>query len=86
MRARLYVSAMGLVEPSLNGHLVTEVLFLPGWPDYRRRMFYAAFDVTPLLQAGENTLGMILGDGWYSGTMIPPINMGAKRCSRPFST
>lgn len=76
VRARLYVSAMGLVEPWLNGRLVTEDRFVPGWPDYRRRLFYAAFDVTSLVQAGDNTLGMILGDGWYSGTMIPRHQYG----------
>lgn len=78
VRARLYVSAMGLVEPWLNGKRVTEDQFVPGWPDYRRRLFYAAFDVTELLQAGENTLGIILGDGWYSGTMIPRHQYGTE--------
>jgi len=76
VRARLYVSALGLVEPWLNGEKVTQDLFVPGWPDYRRRVFYAAFDVTSLLRSGENTLGMILGDGWYSGTMIPRHQYG----------
>lgn len=76
VRARLFVSAMGLVEPWLNGRPVTHDLFIPGWPDYRRRLFYAAFDVTPLLQEGDNTLGLILGDGWYSGTMIPRHQYG----------
>ena len=76
VRARLYVSALGLVEPWLNGGKVTEDLFVPGWPDYRRRVFYAAFDVTPMLRPGDNTLGMILGDGWYSGTMIPRHQYG----------
>lgn len=78
VRARLYVTAMGLVEPWLNGRKVTEDKFVPGWPDYRRRMFYAAFDVTSLLQEGDNTLGMILGDGWYSGTMIPRHQYGSE--------
>jgi hypothetical protein len=76
VRARLFVTALGLVEPWLNGRKITEDLFVPGWPDYRRRVFYAAFDVTRLLRSGDNTLGMILGDGWYSGTMIPRHQFG----------
>ena len=40
VRARLYLSALGLVEPWLNGQPVTEDRFVPGWPDYRRRVFY----------------------------------------------
>ena len=61
VRARLYVSALGLVEPWLNGAEVTEDRFVPGWPDYRRRVFYAAFDVAHLLRLGDNTLGILLG-------------------------
>ena len=71
VRARLYLSALGLVEPWLNGQPVTEDRFVPGWPDYRHRVFYVAYDVTHLLEAGENAWGVILGDGWYSGTMLP---------------
>lgn len=71
VRARLYVSAFGLVEPWLNGRLVTEDRFTPGWPDYRHRLFYVAYDVTSLVNEGENAWGFILGDGWYSGTMLP---------------
>ncbi|MEO7599846.1 MAG: family 78 glycoside hydrolase catalytic domain [Opitutus sp.] len=70
VRARLYLSAFGLVEPWLNDHKVTEDLFLPGWPDYEHRNFYVAYDVTDQLRAGANTLGVLLGDGWYSGTLF----------------
>lgn len=76
VRARLYVSALGLVEPWLNGQKVTNDLFIPGWPDYRRRVFYAAFDVTHLLREGDNTVGTVLADGWYSGTLIPGHQYG----------
>jgi alpha-L-rhamnosidase len=64
--ARLYLSAFGLVEPWINGQKATNDLFLPGWPDYKIRNFYVAYDVTPLLHSGPNTLGLILGEGWYS--------------------
>ena len=70
VRAKLYLSAFGLVEPWLNGKRVTDDHFLPGWPDYRRRNLYVAYDVTRLLQTGANAVGLILGDGWYSGTML----------------
>jgi alpha-L-rhamnosidase len=71
VRARLFVSAFGLVEPQVNGRTVTADLFVPGWPDYCQRLFYVAYDVTALLRRGENAWGAILGDGWYSGTMLP---------------
>jgi alpha-L-rhamnosidase len=66
-RAVLYVTGQGLVEPHLNGARVGNDYFLPGWTDYALRMYYRAYDVTSLLQQGSNTLGAILGDGWYRG-------------------
>jgi alpha-L-rhamnosidase len=66
-RAVLYVTGQGLIEPHLNGVKVGSDYFVPGWTDYRQRLYYQAYDVTALLQTGANTLGAILGDGWYRG-------------------
>jgi alpha-L-rhamnosidase len=66
-RAVLYVTGQGLVEPHLNGAKVGDDYFVPGWTDYALRLYYRAYDVTSLLQPGSNTLGAILGDGWYRG-------------------
>ncbi|HSY18298.1 MAG TPA: family 78 glycoside hydrolase catalytic domain [Candidatus Acidoferrales bacterium] len=66
-RAILYVTGQGLVEPHLNGAKVGNDYFIPGWTDYAMRLYYRAYDVTALLQQGSNTLGAILGDGWYRG-------------------
>jgi alpha-L-rhamnosidase len=66
-RATLYATARGLVELECNGVRVGDAVLQPGWTDYRRRIEYAAHDVTALLREGENVLGAILGDGWYAG-------------------
>lgn len=71
VRARLYLSAFGLAEPWINGSRVSADYFLPGWPDYRKRNFYVSYDVTDQLTAGDNTVGIVLGDGWFSGTLFP---------------
>jgi alpha-L-rhamnosidase len=65
--ARLYVSAQGLYEMHINGQKVGEDLLTPGWTNYRKRLQYQAYDVTGLLQAGDNVAGAMLGDGWYCG-------------------
>ena len=67
--ARLYVTALGLYEFSINGQRVGEDVFRPGWTDYRRRLFYDTYDVTALLRPGPNALGAILADGWYCGRL-----------------
>jgi alpha-L-rhamnosidase len=66
-RAVLYITGQGLVEPHLNGAKVGGDCFNPGWTDYHLRLYYRAYDVTSLLEPGSNTLGAILGDGWYRG-------------------
>lgn len=66
-RATLYVAALGVVELQLNGQRIGDEYFAAGWTDYRLRIPYRAYDVTDQVAAGDNALGAILGEGWYSG-------------------
>ncbi|HEU5015093.1 MAG TPA: glycoside hydrolase family 78 protein [Roseiflexaceae bacterium] len=68
-QARLYITALGLYEPHLNGQIVGEDVLMPGWTDYNKRVRYQVYDVGAQLQQGENALGAILGDGWYCGNV-----------------
>jgi alpha-L-rhamnosidase len=65
--ARLYITALGVYEAYINGTRVSEDIFNPGWTEYKKRVVYHTYDVTALLRSGENTLGAIVGDGWYCG-------------------
>lgn len=65
--ARLYITALGLYECSINGQPVGDDVFTPGWTDYHQRVQYQVYDVTSLLQSGDNAIGAILGDGWAVG-------------------
>jgi alpha-L-rhamnosidase len=65
--ARAYVTSLGLYELEINGRRVGDQLFTPGWTSYRKRLQYQAYDVTAHLRAGENVIGVTLGDGWYRG-------------------
>ncbi|HEV7418147.1 MAG TPA: family 78 glycoside hydrolase catalytic domain, partial [Tianweitania sediminis] len=67
IRATLYITALGLYEAYLNGQRVGEDVMAPGWTDYHTRVEYQVHDVTDLVRAGDNVLGAILGEGWYSG-------------------
>ncbi len=66
-RTFLHITALGLFECEINGHRVGSDVFAPGWTDYRMRVYYHTYDVADLLKTGENVIGVILGDGWYSG-------------------
>jgi alpha-L-rhamnosidase len=66
-RARLYVTAHGLYEMEINGQRVGQDALSPGWTVYPYRLRYYTYDVTSLLQAGENCIGAWMGDGWWRG-------------------
>ncbi|KZM48480.1 alpha-L-rhamnosidase [Labrenzia sp. OB1] len=67
IRATVYVTALGLYELYLNGKRVGDEVMAPGWTDYHQRVLYQSHDVTNLVRTGENAIGAILGEGWYSG-------------------
>ena len=64
---RLYVTALGFYECSINGQIIGDAVFNPGWTEYSKRIQYNVYDVTHMLQSGENVIGAILGDGWAAG-------------------
>jgi alpha-L-rhamnosidase len=83
-RARLYATARGVYELSVNGTRVGEDVLAPGWTDYHRRIQYQTYDVTPLLAEGQNALGAVLGDGWFAGFVgFDPKHRGALYGPRP---
>lgn len=63
--ARLYITCHGLYEAYLNGKRVGDFVLAPGVYDYDKRIAYQTYDVTELLNEGENEVSVILGDGWY---------------------
>jgi alpha-L-rhamnosidase len=66
-RATAYLASLGFADLSLNGKPVNEDYFSSGWTDYRKRIYYRAYDVTDTVLQGENAWGAVLADGWYSG-------------------
>jgi len=67
--ARIYASALGVYELSLNGTKVGDQYLAPGWTDYAKRISYQTYDVTDLVQKGGNTLGAMVANGWYAGNI-----------------
>ena len=81
--ARLYVTALGAYEISLNGARVGNAHLAPESTDFRRRGLYQVHDVTGMIRPGDNVIAGLLGDGWYAsafawknerGVFGPPPN------------
>lgn len=65
-RARAFVCGIGLFELHLNGGKVGNDVLPTPRTEFRKRVFYLTYDVTDQLSAGENVIGIILGNGWYN--------------------
>ena len=65
-RARLYASGLGYADLHLNGNKVgTTTERDPGYTNFDKRVLYVVHDVTNAIKAGSNTIGAVLGTGWY---------------------
>jgi alpha-L-rhamnosidase len=67
--ARLYVTARGIYEVFLNGARVGDDHFNPGLTQYNVTHMYQTYDVTRMVKPGDNALGAMLGEGWWSGLL-----------------
>ena len=67
LTARLDATALGLYEAFINGRRVGDQELTPGSTNYDETLYFQTFDVTDLLQPGENRIAIVLSDGWYRG-------------------
>ena len=73
-RARVHICGLGYYELYVNGRKVSDRLLDPATTYYhndqpyevRDRVLYVTHDVTEFLRAGENAIGIMLGNGLFS--------------------
>lgn len=68
--ATLTLTGLGGCEAELNGRRVGDALLAPENSDFRHRLLVQQHDVADLLQAGDNALGVMVGDGFYASEAI----------------
>ncbi|MBO5254302.1 MAG: family 78 glycoside hydrolase catalytic domain [Opitutales bacterium] len=69
VKARAYVSCLGIFQMYINGKKIGNDFWGTGWTDYGVRVQSNTYDVTDALRSGNNTVGALLGGGWYTGRM-----------------
>ena len=73
--ARLYVSGMGVHSAYLNGSEVApEELLKPTLSWYSKRVYFNTYDVTEMLNSGDNAIGVILEGGRYTSIRYNAAN------------
>jgi len=61
--ARLYATALGVLDLTVNGRPVSRAVLEPPNTDHKERLVYSTYDVTGLLRRGANDLRVELGNG-----------------------
>ena len=64
--ARLYISGVGYYEAYLNGKKIGDHVLDPGFTTYKKQVYYVVYDVSALIKKGNNTAGIMLGNGWWN--------------------
>lgn len=64
--ARLYATALGAYEASINGQPVSDSILAPEITVAKSHILYQTYDVTGLVAPGGNVLGATVADGWYA--------------------
>ncbi len=65
--ARLYATALGCYEASINGDTVADTLLAPEPSVAKRHVLYQCYDVGSLIVSGANVLAFTVADGFYAG-------------------
>mgnify|MGYP002639111597 CR=1 FL=1 len=83
LKARLYITGLGYYEATINGKRVGDHVIDPGWTNYSKRVLYSTYDVSESIKDGGNSIGVILGNGWYN---LLPMTMWGRRNLREHLT
>ncbi|MFC5468500.1 family 78 glycoside hydrolase catalytic domain [Cohnella suwonensis] len=75
VKARAYISGLGLFQASLNGRPLDDAFYHPGESDFSKTVYYVAFDITDLLNSERNAIGIRIGNGQYVNFIMNPVMM-----------
>lgn len=64
--AKIRICALGIGYCYLNGQRISKDLFTAPVSDYSKTLWYNTYDVSELLQKGENVIAVSCGNGWYN--------------------
>ncbi len=63
--ATAFICGLGHFEMSINGKKVGDHFLDAGWTNFEKSVIYVTFNIKPYLQQGNNTVGVMLGNGFY---------------------
>lgn len=77
-QVRLRIVGLGYYVAWINGYRVGSQVLNPGPTQYAETAVYDSFDVTRLLQPGQNAIGVLLGRSYFSATTNEGFGWGTR--------
>jgi alpha-L-rhamnosidase len=74
-RATAFVNVKGYYELYVNGQKVSDDVLAPAVSQDKRRSLYTRYDISRLLRAGSNCVGLWLGRGWAKDGTIGRVQL-----------
>ena len=68
-KARIYATAMGVYELTVNGKKAGDRYFAPGFTSYKTNLQYQTYDVTGML-TGDDVIQAVVSGGWAVGAFV----------------
>ena len=75
-RILLHVNSLGYHEAYINGIPVTDAVLTPAVSEYDTRSLIVTYDVTSLVEKGDNEIVLHLGKGWYQDATAGVVSGG----------
>ncbi|MEO5912555.1 MAG: family 78 glycoside hydrolase catalytic domain [Pelobium sp.] len=61
-----FISGLGHYVLNVNGNKAGNAFLAPGWTYYDKTCLYNVLDITSMIREGNNSLGVILGNGFFN--------------------
>jgi hypothetical protein len=81
-KATLRVIGLGHFQARVNGERIGKAALHQPWSEYDERIYFEEFDVSAEIREGENAVGFLLGNGFWS-VQSPPGGRAVKGDAMP---
>ena len=72
--AYISIIGVGYFVAEINGQKVGDDVLSPGFTRFDKTDYYMQYDVSSFLKSGDNTIGVVLGNGWFNCFAEDPWN------------
>lgn len=73
----MYMTCHGIYRTWINGNEIDEWVMAPGFTQYNYHLNVQTYDIRRYLKEGQNEILVLLGDGWYRGSIDNERNLNS---------